>query len=265
VVRILSLTLLASLAAGRASAWTSPLMEALNRDARRLVPRSLARLLKEREPQILEELRKFPPSLSQAVAVDLQTGDLRPETLAAFDAEGARVIELFKGQRISEGLVRLGGLLRIPADLSDPILTAGSEGYPPGVVREYYMFVEGNLGKIPVVLEDTAALKLQRKELPGYWQAVLERSRSQSPVIRNELFQNGRLVDHRTIDFRSPVFGVASLSYSRAVTATAATWIAIWREARGDLTRQPRPKEVVPREVPQDEPASPPPSTEEDE
>jgi len=239
-------------------------MEALNRDARRLCPRSLNRLLKEREPQILDELRRFPPSLSQAVAVDLQGGSLTPDTLSALDAEGTRVIELFKSQRISEGLVRLGGLLRIPADLSDPVLTAGSEGFPPGVVREYYMFVEGNLTKIPVVLEDPAALKLQRKELPGYWQGVLERSRSQSPVIRTELFQNGRLVDHRTIDFRSPVFGVASLSYSRAVTATAATWIAIWREARGDLTRQPQPREVVPQDVPHDEPAFPP-STEEDE
>jgi len=28
------------------------------------------------------------------------------------------------------------------------------------------------------------------------------------------------------------VFGVASLSYSRAVTAIAATWLAVWREAR---------------------------------
>ena len=261
---MLSSILLASLAASPAWAWTSPLMEALNRDARRLCPRSLGRLLKEREPQILDELRKFPPSLSQAVAVDLQAGSLTPDTLSALDAEGARVIELFKSQRISEGLVRLGGLLRIPADLSDPVLTAGSEGFPPGVVREYYMFVEGNLAKIPVVLEDPAALKLQRKELPDYWKGVLERSRSQSPVIRTELFQNGRAVDHRTIDFRSPVFGVASLSYSRAVTATAATWIAIWREARGDLTRQPQPREVVPQDVPHDEPAFPP-SIEEDE
>jgi hypothetical protein len=264
VGRALSLTLLASLAAPPAWAWTSPLMEALNRDARRLCPRSLNRLLKEREPQILDELRRFPPSLSQAVAVDLQGGSLTPDTLSALDAEGARVIELFKAQRISEGLVRLGGLLRIPADLSDPVLTAGSDGFPPGVVREYYMFVEGNLAKIPVVLEDPAALKLQRKELPGYWQGVLERSRSQSPVIRTELFQNGRVVDHRTIDFRSPVFGVASLSYSRAVTATAATWIAIWREARGDLTRQPTPREVVPQDVPHEPPAFPP-SSEEDE
>jgi hypothetical protein len=31
------------------------------------------------------------------------------------------------------------------------------------------------------------------------------------------------------------------------VTAIAATWTALWREARGDLTRVPTPKTVLPR------------------
>ena len=50
------------------------------------------------------------------------------------------------------------------------------------------------------------------------------------------------------IDFRSPVFGVAQLAYSRAVNGIAATWLALWRSARGDLTRQPSPRVVIPRE-----------------
>ena len=43
------------------------------------------------------------------------------------------------------------------------------------------------------------------------------------------------------------MFGVGSLSYSRAVNAIAVTWLALWREARGDLPahagadRGPRP------------------------
>src|SRR6185369_9704289 len=123
-------------------------------------------------------------------------------------------------------------------------------GYPPGVVQEYYAFVTASLDKIPVVLDDPAALKLKRSALPAYWQKLIARSRSQSDVIRTELFQNGRVVDHRTIDYRSPVFGVASLSYSRAVTAIAATWLALWREANGDLTRIPATREVRPQEPP---------------
>jgi hypothetical protein len=151
---------------------------------------------------------------------------------------------------VEDGLARLGGLLRIPADLADPILTAGAEGFPAGVAREYYAFVEESLGKIPVVLEDPAALRLSRRDLPAYWQGLIERSRPQSAVIRTELWKNGRLVDHRTLDYRSPVYGVASLSYSRAVNGIAATWLALWRDARGDVTRMPQPREVTPRDEP---------------
>jgi len=141
---------------------------------------------------------------------------------------------------VSEGLVRLGGLLRIPADLSDPVLSVGPEGWPPGLTREYYALFTANLGRMPVVLDDRAALKLTRKELPALWQSLVDRSRAQVPVVRGELFKDGRVVDHRRLDYRS-----------RAVTATAATWLAVWREANGDTTRMPAAREVVPEPHPE--------------
>jgi hypothetical protein len=247
VRRVLLLTGLLVALAAPAQAWPEDVMKALNRDARRLLPRSLARLLAEREAQVLEELRRFPAPVSQAMASDLLTGQLSRDTAAALEAETNQVVEMLRHQRVTEGLVRLGGLLRIPADLADPVLSAGPEGYPAGVVREYYAFVSSNLAKIPVVLDDPDSLKLGRRELPGYWQGLVDRSRPQSPVLRTELFKNGRVVSYRTIDFRSPVYGVASLSYSRAVTGIAATWLAVWRDARGDLTRPARQRTVTPR------------------
>jgi hypothetical protein len=248
VRRALLLTGLLSVLAAEAQAWPEDVMAALNRDARRLLPRSLAKLLAEREAKVLDELRRFPAPVSRAMAMDLQTGHLSPETAAALDAETAQVVEMLRHQRVTEGLVRLGSLLRIPADLSDPVLSAGPEGYPSGVVREYYAFVSANLAKIPVVLDDASSLKLARRELPAYWQGLVDRSRPQSPVLRTELFQNGRVVSYRAIDFRSPVYGVASLSYSRAVTGIAATWLAVWRDAHGDLTRPARQRIVTPQE-----------------
>ena len=245
----LAAAVVASLAS-KAAAWPAALMQSLGRDARRLVPRSLAALMAEREPQIIAEAQRFPPELAQALAADLSAGVLQPSTVAALEGRASEAVELFQERRVSEGVIKLGALLRIPADLSDPVLSAGSDGYPSGVVREYYAFVEGSLDKIPVVLDDAAALRLRSRGLPAYWQSILGRSRSQSAVIRTELFQNGRVVDHRTIDYRSPVFGVGSLSYSRAVTAIAATWLALWREANGDLTRIPATREVRPQEPP---------------
>jgi hypothetical protein len=231
-----------------AAAWPSETMTALSRDARKLLPRSLGRLLGERESEILDELRRFPPDVSRALAQDLPGGRLRPETVAALEAYVDRATALLREGQVSQGLVRLGGLLRIPADLSDPVLAVGPEGWPAGLTREYYALFTANLGRMPVVLDDPDALKLTRKDLPALWQSLLERTRPQAPVIRTELFRDGRVVDHRRLDYRSPAWAVSSLAYSRAVTGAAATWLAVWREARGDTTRTPRAREVKPEE-----------------
>lgn len=252
-IRALKVTVLPGLLAlspAPALAWPAELTQSLARDARRLLPPSLARLIAEREREVLEAAQHYSPDLDRIVAADLSSGRLQPETASALDARAAAALSLLKQRRTNEGLVDLGALLRIAADLSDPVLCVGPQGYPPGVVAEYYAFVRASLDKIPVVIDDPQALKLGRRDLPGYWQRLLARSRSQSDVIRDELFRNGRAVSHRTLDYRSPVFGVASLSYSRAVTGIAATWLAYWREARGDITRMPRPSQVSPADRP---------------
>ena len=249
-MRRLALALALLLAAEPALAWSPALTTALMRDARRLVPRSLATLIGERELEIAEELRRFPPEAGVALAADLEAGRLQPETLAAFEAQAQAALDSLRKQRVSEGVVRLGALLRVPADVSDPALVAGPEGFPAGVTQSYYSFVEANLTKIPVVLDDPAALRLERGALGAYWQRLLAKSRSQSPIVRDELFKSGRVVDPRSLDWRSPAFGVASLSYSRAVVAIAATWLSVWREAKGDLTRMPQAREVAPQDQP---------------
>lgn len=236
-------TCLAALLAGAspALAWPSSLMESMARDARRLLPRSLASLMYHHEREILEESQRFPPDLAQLMAADLASGQLQPETLAALEQHAQQAVDLLRQKRVTDGVVRLGALLRIPADLADPVVVAGGPGYPSGVTREYYAFVEASLSKIPVVLDDPPALEMERDALSPYWRRVYGRSRGDSGVILLEMFRNGRVVDHRTLDYRSPVFGVASLAYSRAVTSIAATWLALWRSVGGDVTRMPAP------------------------
>lgn len=250
MVRAILVALVALAIPRAAQAWPAAIVEALARDARRLVPRTLAQLMADSEKEVFAASRAMPPELSQSLVRDLNAGELQPATVATLEAHAAEALDLFRQRRVTEGVVRLGALLRVPADLSDPVLAGGAEGYPAGVTREYYAFVAGSLDKIPVVLDDPPALRLQRRELPRYWNGLLGRSRTHAGVIRTELFRSGRVVDHRTIDYRSPVFGVASLSYSRAVTAIAATWLAVWREARGDLTRVPSPIPVHPSDAP---------------
>jgi hypothetical protein len=251
VRRALAVLLILLLAPVPVPAWPAETMAALSRDARKLLPRSLSRLLGERESFVLDETRRFPPDLARALAQDLPSGRLRPETLDALGAHADTAFHLLKDGQITEGLVRLGALLRIPADLSDPVLAVGPEGWPPGLTSEYYALFAANLSRMPVVLDDRAALTLTRRELPALWQSLVERSRSQVPVMREALLVNGRVVDHRRLDYRSPAWAVSSLAYSRAVTGVAATWLAVWREANGDTTRIPAAREIVPQPRPE--------------
>lgn len=229
-----------------AAAWPAALGECIARDARRLVPRSLAQLLGQRERLVLDEAQRLSPALVQALALDLGNGVLEDATLAALQAETDAPLRLLRQIHVGEGVLRLGALYRVPADLSDPALTAGPPAFVPGLTREYYAFVQANLGKLPVVLADPAALNLGRAQLPAYWRRLHAESRAQADLLRRGLVRGGRVVDHRTLDYRSPVFAVAQISYSRAVTAVAATWLAVWRESRADLTRQPAPRNVRP-------------------
>ncbi len=237
------------LQAQASTAWPASLTPALARDARRLLPRSLARVLAAREEAILTQAQ-VPNELTHALARDLQTGRLEPETLTALGTSTQRVLMLFDQRRVSDGLVQFGTLLNAPADLADPAACSGPVALPSGVAREYYAFIEQNLDKIPVVLTDPAALETRHQALGAYWQRVLVESQTQTPILAAELVRGGRVVDHRAIDYRSPVFAVASLSYSRAVTAIAATWLAVWREAGGDQTLRARPKTVMPTATP---------------
>ena len=64
---LLPILLVAPGIASRASAWPAETITALSRDARKLLPRSLNRLLGERESQVLDEEKRLPPDISRAV------------------------------------------------------------------------------------------------------------------------------------------------------------------------------------------------------
>jgi hypothetical protein len=219
-----------------AFAWSPALEHALYRDALRLLPRSLAQLMRDREREVLQAAQR-PPQGLPSFRAELASGSLQDTTAVAFDAELQGAAEMMKNRQLSAGLVRMGAVFRKAADIADPVLAARPGELPPEVVAQYYAFLEGNLEKIPVVLDDEHYLKLGRGDLPAYWRARLLRSREDAPVIRTEMYVDGRVTRHETIDYRSPVFGVGSLAYSRAVTGIAATWLATWRAIHGDMGR----------------------------
>jgi hypothetical protein len=240
----------------QAEAWPAAVSASIARDARRLLPRGLAMAMARRDELIRAELGRLPEGLSHAVAIDILDGHLEVETVSAAQPTIDEVLGLFKKRKVGDGLVKMGGLARLAIDFSDPALAA-EERLPAGVREEYYLFVQANLAKFPLVLGDPGALELTRADLGSYWQRLLDESRADTAIIRAEMLRDGRVVDHRAIDYRSPVFAVASLSYSRAVTAVAGSWLAVWRAARGDLSARPRPIELIPGAPPAVRPGLP--------
>ena len=114
-----------------------PSRSASHRDARRLLPRSLGMLMSEREKEIFEAAQRLPPELDPGARGSTWCGaSCSPETIAALrgaDRRGGP--SCCAQQQVSEGVVQLGALLRIPADLSDPCCRWGPRAIPPGVTQ----------------------------------------------------------------------------------------------------------------------------------
>ncbi len=73
------------LLAARAQAWPGEAMLAIGRDACRLLPGSLSRLLADREREVQISAAQLAPELARALARDQAAGALQPETLALVD------------------------------------------------------------------------------------------------------------------------------------------------------------------------------------
>jgi len=71
--------------------------------------------------------------------------------------------------------------------------------------------------------------------LHAYLDKTFARSASFYPLMAGEYFRGGARRTSAEFDDRSTAFGVASVSYSRAVTDLVNLYFHIWKEAGGDV------------------------------
>src|SRR5687768_3041709 len=105
------------------AAWPASLEQSLYRDAQRLLPRTLAGLMRDRETAVLAASRALATErigLSREIAA----GQISPLTLQAFDTQLRDAATLMQRRQFSAGLLRMGALLRVAADVSDPVLAS---------------------------------------------------------------------------------------------------------------------------------------------
>lgn len=232
-----------------AFAWPADLSQRIAKDALKLVPKSLAEVLTANEVEIFADARTSSMEALPMIYLDLASGRLSTSTKEALTKElGERVKALQSGD-FGASVIALGATYRLAVDLADPAVSLGLASDPRGkaIRREFYLFVAANRDKIPLVVVDPEALRIKVDGVPALLAEAAERTRARTALLLAEGQENGRVLAAREIDFRSPVFAVASIAYSRSVNLVAATWLAIWRSAGGDMMRQQAPRTITPK------------------
>lgn len=233
----------------RAEAWPADLSERIARDALRLLPRSLAEAFMANEAEIFADARTSRMPALPILYEDVRKGRLGGASQAALAQEFAERVKALQGRDFRAAVIALGATYRLAVDLADPAVGAGLGDDLKGraIRREFYAFVGANLDKIPVVVVAPEAMRLDLLRVPAFLDEVAAKTPAQTARLREEAQEGGRVLAAREIDFRSPVFAVASTAYSRSVSAVAATWIAMWRSAGGDMQRVRPPRLLKPR------------------
>ena len=248
--RLPALALLALvLASPRVEAWPADLSQRIAKDALKIVPKSLAEIFLANEKEIFADARSSKMPALSLVYADLPAGRLGAPTRLALSQEFAERVKALQGKDFRAAVISLGATYRLAVDLADPSvgLGMGTDAKAKAIRREFYLFTTENLDKIPVVLVEPDSLRLKVEALPAFLDTVIAKTPAQAARLREEGQEDGRVIAAGDIDFRSPVFAVSSTAYSRSVSAVAATWIAMWRAAGGDMTRQKPPQIIKPR------------------
>ena len=197
-----------------ALAWTPPANSLIAKKSLQLSPPDL-RLL----------IEKFPAEYATGVEEMADAPDLRQR----IEKETGGIIKMIRSNQPMPLVVeRLGILARLVADANNP-LKLDARLTPVGDDYEHYF-------ERKIVLFPTVFYGLDSHfRLGPYLDRTFARSRTFAPLVAEEYFGDGAMHTSDDFDDRSTAFGVASVSYSHAVTDVVNLYYYIWKEAGGDV------------------------------
>jgi hypothetical protein len=214
-----------------ASAWTRVSDERIAKKGAALAPPDLRMLIERFEndyKQGLARAQSDEGTDSHHYFVMSREGRLRErierETRAAVEA-------IRKGEPMSAVVERLGGLVHLVADANNPFHVAKDDPRLAASKNDYEQYFERRMPKFPTVFY---GLDPQFR-LSSYLDRTFARSAKFYPLVASEYFRDGQRRTSAAFDDRSTAFGVASISYSRAVTDVVNLYYFIWKEAGGDV------------------------------
>jgi hypothetical protein len=214
-----------------ATAWTRASDERIASKGAALAPPDLRMLIERFENDYKQGLLRAQSdegSESHHYFVVSREGRLRDrierETRGTVDA-------IRKGEPMNSVVERLGGLVHLVADANNPFHVANDNARLAASKDDFELYFERRLPKFPTVFY---GLDPQFR-LTSYLDRTFARSAKFYPLVASEYFRDGQRRTSAAFDDRSTAFGVASISYSRAVTDVVNLYYFIWKEAGGDV------------------------------
>jgi hypothetical protein len=232
--------LLATWPAAGAGAWTDASHERIVLLAVELMPPSLATQLERSRAALLDGARapdREARPESHRLHPDRSGGSLDRD--AAASAE--RAIAILGAQGTFRDLAfELGRLSHLTADAAFPLNTSASDPRGAAVHADFAAYAESRLGRFPPVFNGYVAMD-RGFDVAAFVRQVAEQANRGYPIVVAAYFPDraGPARSSAAFDDRGPAFGMAQMSFVRAVSATANVWLWVWREGRGDLARTP--------------------------
>ncbi|HSN87013.1 MAG TPA: hypothetical protein VL025_09665 [Thermoanaerobaculia bacterium] len=232
VLLVASLACAVFIAASPAVAWTPATQIVIGREAAALAPPDLAR-----------QIHKHRKAFEEGLLAPFQDSDpgrhsKNPDGSGSLDrvllAEVKAAIEAIREHRPFEEIVRrLGVVSHYMADANNPLAAAGSDAEEGRYFVDYLRYAESAEPRFPLVFYGAQPGIERQRDISFLLNETLHRSRELYPMVGREYRRIGFASGRGRFDDRSSAFGVASLSFSHAVTDVAVTLRYIWLVAGG--------------------------------
>lgn len=214
-----------------AIAWTPATQTAIAREAARLAPPDLAR-----------QIAKHPRAFETGVLAPFQDADpgrhmKNPDGSGTLDktlyTEVDSAVAAIRRHRPFEEIVqRLGQVAHYVADANNPLAAAGDDPSEARYFVDYLRYAEKAERRFPLVFYGVPP-GFDSRGVKPIFEAALRRGRGFYPSIGREYRKIGYVSGIGRFDDRSTAFGVASVSFSHAVTDVSLVLRYIWLTAGG--------------------------------
>jgi hypothetical protein len=222
-----------------ALAWSQASQVEIATAAARLAPPDLARQIEKHKSRLREGVLK--PFRDGDPARHEKNADGSGQLDAVIADETRRAIHYIRSHRPFYDVVQqLGVLLHFVADANHPFHASADDPGENGYAADYLRYTTTAERRFAVAYYGDDPRLTGVDAIPSFVARALGRSRALYPFIGAEYRRIGGRSGVGVFDDRSTAFGVAAVSFSRALTDGAAMLRLVWLEAGGaDTLRRP--------------------------